>query len=350
MLVWLAPALAGAALWLVFGPFVDPARAWRAVLIAFAFFSPLAVGMVVWSAVVVLARGRWNTPVERLALAGAWYLPVPIVALALLWAFSGQWATWLHHARPFQEAWLGTTALFTRDIVALVALWALALYYVHRRGRGRPTKLAAVLALTYCLVSSLLGFDLVMALDPHWFSTLFGGYIFISGLYIAMAAWTLLAVLARAPRETLHDMGKLLVGFSLLTTYLMYSQLMPIWYNNLPAEVSQPLPRLRDPVLRPVSTALLATVYLGPLVLLLTRWAKRTPAYLGTMCVLVLAGMMVERWWLVTPMAHAPLVAGWVEIGALLAFFGALGFCISMALAGSRLPTTEALASDGGHA
>jgi hypothetical protein len=346
LVAWPGVAVVGLAM-LVLAGLGDAPRAWRAVLMAFTFFNPLAVGMVVWSAVVVLARGRWNTTVERLSLAGAWFAPVGLLTLAALWAACPHWATWLTHRMDFQAWWLSPAALFGRDMLLLAALWALAVYYVHRRRSGRPVKLAAVLVLTYCLASSQLGFDLVMALDPHWFSSLFGGYTFISGMYIAMAAWALLAVLTpRRDPNVLHDLGKLLVGFSLLTTYLMYSQLMPIWYNNLPMEVRQPLPRMRNEVLRPVSMVLLATVYLGPLVLLLTRWAKRTPAYLGAMCVLVLAGMLVERWWLIVPMAHAPLVVGWVELGAALAMAGALGLCLTLAYASGRLASVSELSAD----
>ena len=105
---------------------------------------------------------------------------------------------------------------------------------------GRPVALACWLAFAYCAVFTLLGFDMVMALDPHWFSTLFGGYFFVSGLYAALAAWTLITALRSAApdKERLHDLGKLMVAFSLLTVYMMYSQLLPQWYENLPNEVA----------------------------------------------------------------------------------------------------------------
>ena len=84
-----------------------------------------------------------------------------------------------------------------------------------------------------------------MALDPHWYSLLFGGYFFISGMYIAVAAWVAPSATVddRSTPDHLHDLGKLVVAFSLLTTYMMYSQLLPIWYENLPEEIRFLVPR-----------------------------------------------------------------------------------------------------------
>ena len=188
--------------------------------------------------------------------------------------------------------------------IALLVLWALALWFVLWTGhRGRKV-LAAWLAFTFCIVWSLLAFDLVMALDPPWVSSLFGAYFFVTSLYIAMAAWTLLVLLLHptADRGTRQeDLGKLIVAFSLASTYMMFSQLLPIWYENLGHEVRFVIPRLRLAPWRWVSLGLLTTVYLGPLVLLLTRWSKKTSWYLGAISLIVLVGMWVERWWLVTP-------------------------------------------------
>ena len=164
-----------------------------------------------------------------------------------------------------------------------------------------------------------------MALDPHWFSTLFGGYFFISGMYAGVAAWTLALLLQRPmpDADRRHDLAKLIVTFSLLTTYMMYSQLIPIWYESLPEEVRFVIPRLAQPPWVYVSAALLVVVYLGPLIFLLTVWAKRSPWFLGTAAAVVLAGLWVERWWLVTPTLGGPLVFGLPEVSITAAFLAA---------------------------
>lgn len=317
--------LLGVAGWLLLLWQGDADRAWRAMLINFLFFSALASGMVVWPAVVVASRGTWAGPANRTALAGIAFAPVSILAFVALWIGRAHWAAWMREPELHNRAWLNAPFLFGRDLAALLILWALAAWFVRAGLRERPKRLAGWVIFTYCMVWTLLGFDLVMALDPHWTSTLFGGYFFVSGMYIALVAWTL-TVLIRQPDDTrrIHDLGKLIVAFSLLTAYMMYSQLLPQWYENFRHEVHNVTPRLNASEWRPVSMGLLATVYLGPLVLLLARRAKKTPAYLGAITVLLLAGMWVERWWLVTPMLHGPRTLGVTEATITVAMLAAL--------------------------
>ena len=329
-LIWAVIFVAGLGGWIVCVVTADAERAWRALLINFIYFTPLAAGMVVWPAAVMGSRGRWARTIEQPALAGVAFAPVSLLTFAALWFGRAHWAGWMRYKHLPNSAWLNTTFLFARDGAALVVLWALAAWFVARRQRGRPVALACWVAFAYCVVFTLLGFDMVMALDPHWFSTLFGGYFFVSGLYAALAAWTLITALrfAAPDRERLHDLGKLMVAFSLLTVYMMFSQLLPLWYENLPNEVRYAVPRLRFERWGWVSAALLALVYLGPLAVLLTRWSKRTPKFLGAFALAVLAGLWVERWWLVTPTLGGALVIGWTEAFITAAFAAALALGI----------------------
>lgn len=349
-LMWTAAAsvvtVAGLAGWLAAFAAGEPVRAWRSLLISFVFFTPLAAGMVVWPAVLTVTRGeRWLAAVRRPALAAAAFAPVSVAAYVGLCAGAEAWAPWHREAHLHNAAWLNGPFLFTRDLAGLVVFWVLAVWFAARARTGGPPKmLASFLIVVYAAVFSLLGFDMVMALDPHWYSALFGGYFFMSGMYMAIAGWTLAALVqARPDRAHRHDFGKLIVAFSLLTTYLMYSQLLPIWYENLPHETRFLAARMQAGSWPWVSAGLLATVYLGPLVLLLTRWSKMSPRYLGAMSALVLAGMWVERWWLVTPALYAGegVVLGYPELALAAAFGGA--FVLAMMAA---LPWLEPAAAD----
>ena len=345
-------ALTGVGVWLVCALWTDPPRAMRALLVNFAYFTPMGAGMVVWSAVVLLSRGRWARQAEPTTLSGVAQAPLSLAILLVLALTAPLWASWLHAKDLHQGVWLAPWFVFLRDGVALLLLWVLAGIYVHLRRRGkRPLHLAGWMTFAYCCVISLLGFDLIMALDPHWYSSLFGGYYFISGLYTAVAAWTLATVLGgRASTNVLQDLGKLIVAFSLLTTYLMYSQLMPIWYENLPHEVRFILPRYSISNWRYVSVVLLAVIYLGPLAYLLTRWAKRTRLTLGVASGLVLAGMWVERWWLIVPTNHRgtadvpPLTLGWPELSLAVG----LGALFVFLLGQTRRRLEEAMPEEGG--
>ncbi len=325
-LLWAAILIAGLAGWIV-SIGADTPRAWRALLINFAFFACLSAGMMVWSAIVTVAQGRWMKDLERTALAGIAFAPVTIVALAALWWSAPQWAPWIGRTDLPQAAWLSKDFLFGRDMAALVGMWGMAIVYWRLRRRGKGLMWAGPLVVAYCGTYTLLAFDLIMALEPRWYSTMFGGYFFISGAYIGLAGWTFLAALQRRPAGQLHDLGKLLVAFSLLTTYTMFSQLLPIWYENLPQEVPYVIQRRNMVQWANVSLALLCTVYLGPLVLLLTRWAKRTPPVLAGVSLLMLVGMWVERWWEVTPIFSSVIVIGLPELACAAASLAAFKLC-----------------------
>src|SRR3989304_8277194 len=106
-------------------------------------------------------------------------------------------------------------------------LWAL--FTREWRGieaeRERNHRLLAILSplfiIFYALVFSLLGFDLVMSLDRHFVSSLFGAYFFMSSFYVGLAGIALFAVLLRRPLglegsvggSQFHDLGKPLFRF-----------------------------------------------------------------------------------------------------------------------------------------
>jgi len=310
--------LAGAAAWAVMYVTGERHRLWQSLLINFLYFTPLSAGMVVWSAVVNLSHGRWAGPAEKPALWGLGGAVVSLVlfaAVALLFvpSWSGLyenpvWGIWQGGQRDFNKGiWLNTTFLLARDGVGLLLFWLVAIAYFLRRMRGHEAmRTGVILVLAYTGSMSLIGYDMVMGLDPYWYSSLLAPYYFISGMYIAVGAWAFTVTSTRFVLEPdrRHDIGNLIVTFSILTTYMMYAQLLCIWYGNLPNEIRFLLPRFTERPWMLVSIFLLFTAYMGPLVLMLPRWVKRNPTPLMIMALWVLLSMWIERWWLVVPTFH----------------------------------------------
>lgn len=327
---WLALSALGLAGWLACVMRGDPTPAWRALLVNFVFFTPLAAAMVVWPAIVMLSRGRWMDGQRRDGLAGIVMAPASLAAFGALCLGRSHWAGGLTAAGLSQGAWFDPAFVMTRDGLALAIWWLTAWRFAVKAPDGRPTVLAGWLAFLYGIVFSLIAFDMVMALDPHWISSLFAAYFFITALYAGIALLALVnALRAPHPPDFLHDLGKLVVVFSIMSTYLMFSQLLPIWYANLEPETRFVVPRLNFGPWNSVSLALLGLVYLGPLVLLLPARAKRTPWRLGTVASLVLAGLWIERWWLVAPTLGQDARLGLADIAMCLVFAGILGWGIS---------------------
>lgn len=328
---WGVLAVAGIAAWAVSFGFNDSQRVWRALLVNFLFFVSLSGGMFCWSAIMTASKATWHGKLERIPLS-AYGFAIPSVALlALLWYGASSWAPWAQR-EYHQGAWLHPWFLFARNGAALVSFWLTARWYLSRRASGSGYTPAAVVIIVYCLTFSLLGFDLVMALDPEWYSTLFGGYFFISGLFIGAAAWTFLAVCGGQARSSqLQDLGNLTMAFSILTTAMLFAQLLTIWYENLPEETVYLIPRMNFLPWKGVSFVLLALVYVGPLLMLLTRWSKRTRWVLGLITAVILSAMWIERLWLVTPTFRHGLHLGLPELSLLAGFTGLCGVVFDLA-------------------
>jgi hypothetical protein len=277
-----------------------------------------------------LCHAKWPAGLERLTWGGLYFAPASLAALGVLWATAPGWAPWSGRPLP-QGVWLTAGYLFGRDMAVLAAFWVVAGLYLKRHRTGEGRVLAGVLAAVYAVAFSLIGMDQVMALEPPFPSSIFAPYFFVTGLYAALAAWTLMAMAHpdRTPAR-LHDLGRLMVAFCLLSTYLAFGQLLTIWYEDLPHEAHYYVPRIYAGGWRWVGLGLLCSIYVGPLAVLLPRWAKRTPWFLGCLAGLVLVGLWAERWWLVAP-AFAPAVRlGLPELAMAAAFLGASGLALEV--------------------
>ena len=148
-----------------------------------------------------------------------------------------------------------------------------------------------------------------MSLDRQWFSALIGGFVFVGNLYMGIAFLGVAAVClharlgysTRVSREQLYDIGRILLGFCMLWGYLFWSQYLVIWFGDLPDETAFVAKRTVDAPWAPLSWVVLAVAFAIPFVLLLSREIKRHPAGLLTVAGIVLGGMWLERFILVTP-------------------------------------------------
>lgn len=330
-IAWSVLAVAGIAAWIASFGSGDAPRVWRALLVNFTYFVSLAGGLFCWSAIMTASKAGWMGRLERIPLSAYGFALPSLAILALLWYGASSWAPWAQR-EYHQGIWLAPWFLFGRNLAALAGFWWCARWFMQGKSSGSGYGAAGVVIIVYCVAFSLLGFDLVMALDPTWYSSLFGGYFFISGLFIGAAAWTFLAVCGGEGRSSqLQDLGNLTMAFSILTTAMLFAQLLTIWYENMPSETSFLVPRMNFLPWKGVSFALLALVYLGPLAMLLTRWSKRTRWVLGVITILILLAMWIERLWLITPIFRQELRLGIPELSLLAGFIGLCGVTFDLA-------------------
>jgi hypothetical protein len=327
------------------GIHVSPERTWLNLLVNGFYLLSLAVAAMFFLATQFVSGARWSASLRRVPEAFMLLLPLAAVLMLLLFAGRAHLYPWsvdgaLDHepSASARASYLRTPFVLIRLVVALAAwawfAWAFrkaslgqddaprASLYYHRR----LLRYGAIFLLVFAPSFTLISYDWVLALDPHWFSTMFAVYAFAGMFVQGIAAVTLVVVVLRqqgrlVPVETaqLHDLGKLLFAFSTFWAYIWLCQYLLIWYGNVPEEVTYYVRRTNGPWL--VLFALDVVVnWLVPFVALMSARAKQNPRTLRAVAVLLLAGHWLDLYVMVMPARRATPEIGPLEVLVPLAY------------------------------
>ncbi len=352
--VGLATLLAGFA--------IDQKRVWHAYLTNYFFFSSLAVGGLFFTAIQHATNAGWSVNIRRVSESMTAFLPVVFIGGLVLLASGSQLYMWLDHDVVANDAILkGKSAYLNLGfwavrMVLFVGLW---LFFAKKivghslaqdqdgdeKWTHKMVPLSIAFLLVFALSYSLFSVDLLMSLDAHWFSTIFGVYCF-AGLFQSTLAFMILMTLycrgkgwvtGLMTTEHTHDLAKFLKGFTVFWAYIAFSQFMLIWYANLPEETIFYLHRSHGGWME-VSMALLVFKFVVPFVALMPRWAKRTPKHLIMVCLLILVMQFVDLYWLVYPnYSHEHATFPLMGVGIFIGFLGLFLFTVTGFLAKHNL-------------
>lgn len=346
----------------VFTLIMNQERAWHAFLVAFFYFTSLALGGFFFTSIHHLSNAGWNVNIRRISEAFMSFLPIALITGLVLLLGTYSLFEWLHpeavktdNLLQHKEAYLNQTFFVIRFVSCLV-LWVwmsrkMIFNSVKQDETGdqklttKTVPLAIASIFVFALTYSLFSVDTLMSLSPHWFSTIFGIYTF-SGLFQStMAAMILLILYIKkngqlagyVTEDHLHDLGKYLLGFTVFWAYIAYSQYMLIWYANLPEETFFFMDRAKGSWVY-LSASLIVFKFIVPFFALLPRWAKRTPAHLAAVSILILIMQFVDIYWLVYPSYSADsIVFGAPEILIFVGFMGLFLFAVSKFLQKNNL-------------
>ncbi|MDD5207014.1 MAG: hypothetical protein PHS17_16435, partial [Desulfobacterales bacterium] len=203
-------------------------------------------------------------------------------------------------------------------------------------------RLSPLYGVLYAFILTMLAFDLIMSLEPHWYSTLFGVWYFMGSFYTGLAALIiLLAVGVRSMGMDLFvkgrqrlGLGQLLLGFCLITGDFFFTQLLIMWYGNLPEETVYVLTRMRQSPWPPLALAALLACYAIPFGVLLSRRIKMKTAPMVLLSVVILIGIWLERLMLVAPAVWKgdSLPLGIPEVLITAGFAGMVFLCVVLFL------------------
>ena len=177
-----------------------------------------------------------------------------------------------------------------------------------------------------------------MSLDAHWYSTVFGWYVFIGMFVTALAFITLLIWLLKRLgylkflREAhVHDMGILLFSFSIFWTYLWFAQYVLIWYVHLPEETTYYISRMND--FRPIFFINLGINFIVPFFGLIRLKSKRQLGWVAIISAILLIGHWLDYWLMIMPAAAGDKAGiGVLEIFMTISYAGLFIFVVLRSL------------------
>ncbi|MEE9406642.1 MAG: quinol:cytochrome C oxidoreductase [Polaribacter sp.] len=330
-------------------------KPWASLYVALFFFLGISLLVLAFYAIQRVAQAGWSVVLFRVMEAiTANLVPTSVVMLFVIIASVMHWNhlfPWMaegifdpNHANydPIiagKSWWMNVPGWAIRSIVYL-AIWNTYRWFIRRNSikedtandGGKTYKLnynvSVGFLFLFMLTESMMSWDWIMGLDPHWFSTLFGWYVLASLLVSALTVIAFVTIYLRSKGALLavndshiHDLAKFMFGFSVFWTYLWFAQFMLIWYADIPEETTYFVARFNEYKLP--FLAMVAMNFAFPILLLINSDFKSIPWFVVIGGLVILGGHYIDVFVMIMP---ATVGAQWsfgiAEISGLLFFLG----------------------------
>lgn len=308
----------------------NPAQFFRSYLLAFVFWAGIALGSLAVLMLHQLTGGRWGAVIRRLLESAT--RTFPLLAILFLPVLAGihsiyEWSdaakvagdAVLKHKQPYLNIpfFTGRTAFYFAVWIGLTLILGRLSLQQDKDDDPDPAlssrfqKVGGFGLLLYGLTMTFASVDWLMSLEPHWFSSIYGLMIITGQVLSALAfATTIAIILAKtkpfeevlAPQH-FHDLGNLILAFTMIWAYLSFSQFLIIWAGNLPEEIPWYLHRIYAGW-QYVAFLLILFHFAIPFVLLLSRSVKKTTGSLIFVAAAILVMRLVDLFWLSAPEFH----------------------------------------------
>ena len=321
------------------------------------FFFAIGISALFFLALQYATESGWFAAIKRPIEAIAGYLPLGmgflvLTLLTLSFMNGGHVYMWMdpevmsEDGSHYDELAAGKGAYLNQTFFWVRTIAYLGVYYIFLKGFQKRSvlqdsnpeqavdlhfknyKKGALFLVFFAVFSSTSSWDWIMSIDVHWFSTLFGWYIFAGAWCSSMVVLVLLifylkklGYLPKVNDSHIHDVGKWVFATSFLWAYLFFSQYMLIWYANIPEETTYYLMRIESYKL--VYFGMFFINFAFPMLILMSRDAKRNAGILTFVGLVILAGHWLDVWVMVMGGSMGPTASfGFMELGMVLLFLG----------------------------
>lgn len=337
-------------------------RVWSNLLIDSYYFVGIGLGATFFITSHQLGYGGWHVLVKRIPEAMGSIIPVAGAILVFIgianWAHLHHLYHWnspeaMHDEILQGKSWYLNAPFHTLRLCLYFAIWWLTWFLFRRISRkedeigiGQTYKkskyIAALFIVVFGVTSSTGSWDIIMSVDPHWYSTLFGWYnlsSYITGSFAVVILITMYlksqGYLKAVNDEHYHNLAMFMFGFSVFWTYLWFSQFLLIWYGNMSEETIYFIQRIKESsYFEFLFAANLIMNFFLPFLILMKRKSKRNLEVLGFSSVLIFLGHWIDIYMMVTPgtVGAENATLGLVEFGMLFAFIALFIFVVFNAL------------------
>jgi Ni/Fe-hydrogenase subunit HybB-like protein len=358
-------------LYITHGSKSDPheqSRFWGSLLQNSVYFLLLTNAAMFFICATTLAWGGWQMSFRRVTEAISTTVPVigticGVILLLICFGNNHELYHWTDSnvvktddALQWKSGFLNKT-FFTGWTIFTIASWSLLGWKMRKLSRSldnnplasieegkkymwNNTVWAAIFIVVFALtIMSSIPWLWLMSIDAHWYSTMYSWYTFASTFVAGIALIALFVVFLKnnnylefTNEEHLHDLGKFMFAFSIFWTYLWFSQFMLIWYANIPEETTYFKPRAQG-IYSGVFWLMFMINFLAPILILMSRGAKRNYTTITFMSLLIIFGHWLDFFQMVFPGPspdHVPLML--YDFGIGLGFVGLIMFVTGRAL------------------
>jgi hypothetical protein len=345
---------------------VNVTRFWAVLLQNSTFFLLVVNSAMFFICVTTLAMGGWQQSFKRVPEAISTLVPVLgvltlVVLLCIVFGNHDTIYPWLNEAHVNGDEILkGKSGFLSKTFyvgwsVITILLWSYLGWKMRKLSDESDQPMDAAQAKKYIFkgsihsslfivffgltVASTIPWLWLMSIDPHWYSTMYSWYTFISTFVSGISLIALFVIYLKnmgllpwTNEEHLHDLGKFMFAFSIFWMYLWFSQYMLIWYANIPEETVYFKPRVWGNY-RGVFFFNLIINFVSPFLLLMKRGAKRNYTIVTFLAILIIFGHWIDFYQMVMPGTmknNASL--SWFEFGIALGFVGLIIWLTGRAL------------------
>ncbi|MDA7825135.1 quinol:cytochrome C oxidoreductase [bacterium] len=338
-------------------------RPYAALYIAAFFFFMISLGVLAFYAIQYAAQAGWSPVLFRVMEAITYYvLPGGLIVLGIAFWADDHIFIWMdpevvaHDALiQAKSGWLDKTWFTIRGLIFITG-WSLYRYFSRKFSLAQDLadvndnsnfkknfRISAGFLVFYIYTESIMSWDWIMSVDPHWFSTLFGWYVFASMFVSGITVIALITIYLKSKGlmefvndSHLHDLAKFMFAISVFWTYLWFSQFMLIWYANIPEEVTYFVTRIEDYNLPFFGMIILNFIF--PFLVLMNSDYKRVPWFIVMAGVVILFGHYIDVFNMIMPATVGDRwFIGVPEISAILLFLGLFMFIVFYALSKAPL-------------